>query len=83
MDSCKFTLNSFTSYVNALERNLPANIQLMDPEFNCSPEVDLQLGDDVFFDILTSEKIKLVTIRRTTKFKTVLVTCKVYIQFRL
>lgn len=53
------TGNLPNGYVNASELNIPAHIQLADPGFHRPSEVDLLLGADVFFEIMTSEKIKL------------------------
>lgn len=47
------------SYVNISNLKLPNNIELADPSFYCPSEIDILLGADVYWDIVTSNTIKL------------------------
>lgn len=55
----QITGNLPNAEINASELNLPPNIQLADPSFHHSSEVDLLLGAEVFFDIINTQQIKL------------------------
>lgn len=46
--------------INISALNLPENIKLADPNFFHSSSVDLLLGAEIFFDIMSQNKIRLV-----------------------
>lgn len=45
--------------IDITELNLPVNIQLADPNFHLPSEVDMLLGAEVFFDVISSNQIRL------------------------
>ncbi|XP_044313286.1 uncharacterized protein LOC123037287 [Drosophila rhopaloa] len=53
--------DSQPSYIiDIADWNMPSNIQLADPAFNCPQRVDLLLGAGLFYDLLCVGQIKLV-----------------------
>ncbi|XP_059054458.1 uncharacterized protein LOC131848558 [Achroia grisella] len=45
--------------INTSKLNLPQNIQLADPNFFLPSDIDLLLGAEIFFEIMSSNQIKL------------------------
>lgn len=49
-----------TTNIDTTDIRIPNHIQLADPTFNISSEVDLLIGADLFWDILNEKKIRLI-----------------------
>ncbi|XP_055909622.1 uncharacterized protein LOC129944297 [Eupeodes corollae] len=58
-----WVMNSISSYqpdqaINTSDWNIPSNIQLADPYFNKPQKIDLLIGADTFFELLSVGQIK-------------------------
>lgn len=47
------------AFINVTKLNIPQNVQLADPNFFCPSNVDLLLGAEIFFDLMSPNQIKL------------------------
>lgn len=45
--------------IDIIDLNLPMNLRLADPNFHLPSEVDMLLGAEVFFDVISSRQIRL------------------------